>query len=146
MKNNELNVFLGKKNGLLTKKYFSLKNDIKKVLSSLIDKGITDLGVTYHGRIKSFGKEEKITFDSLHRDENGNIFLMNKSNNIGYLASLLLLDEQMGLIENLLARSFNKTPLTEPKEERTIIIPATEEEKATGVGDEIHIGKHEIIL
>ena len=129
MTNKAINDFLGKKNGMLTKKYFSLKSDIQRVLSNLIDKGVTDLGVTYCGRVISLGQEKRIKFNSLIRESNGDIFLYDKNNNIGYLSSLLLLDEQMGLIENLLSRTFRDTPLSEPEEERTVFLTIMEEDK-----------------
>lgn len=128
MTNKDINDFLGKKNGMLTKKYFSLKSDIQQVLSDLIDKGVTDLGLTYCGRIISLGKEEKITFNALLRYRDGEIFLYDKNNNVGYLSSLLLLDEQMSLIENILSRTFRDTPLSEPEEERTVFLTIMKEE------------------
>lgn len=146
MENKELNAYIGKKNHTLTKKCFEIKAEIKEVLSNLIDKDVTGLGVIYQGRIRCGGKEQTITFDALYRDNTGEVILMDSSTNSGYLCGLLLLDEQMSLIKNLLIQTYGDTPLSEQKKQLTITVPVTEEERMRGIGETIHLDQHTIIL
>lgn len=98
--------FAGNKYASLTKKYYSLKNEIIASFGDICDKGYGHFPKAMKITVRVTNKEEKMTFTGLKKMEDGHVYFENNRKKVLYDCSTASVDELIRVFEEINVQLF----------------------------------------
>lgn len=90
----------------LTKKYYSLKNEIIASFGDMCDKGYGRFSKAMKIKVRVANKEERITFTGLKKMDDGSVYFENNRKKVLYDCSTASVNELMRIFEEINTQLF----------------------------------------